>query len=402
MRWLGRGYQPSRRAWYYFRDRSARFIHQVNQSLLQKAIDDGHTDGQTGALDGTSKASYGSRHRMINQATLDKRKQILEEAIQSPSDDPAQTPRWVPTTQSGRNELLNRMQIASKVLEDRHAKNLSRPKSKQKLPEKIVVSLSDPDAPLGRDKLKTFRPMYTVQKVTDPASGLILDYRVTTKTNDSGMFPLMAEQLKTQLGSYPSKIYADGGYSTIHDVTFAKENEIDLIAPVSASGANRRVKLPNGQMQIPRGEFQYDPSTDSYHCPQGKTLHARGKEKKWRDGDRYAVETRYQCDVDVCAACPLASRCYGGKTGRIIKRTEGEEHLEAQREKMSSPEVVEDYKRRGSSIEPSFGDEKQNLRHTVFHGYGRWRAAAETGLLVLAQNVRRLFNLTLQTHPVEP
>ena len=38
------------------------------------------------------------------------------------------------------------------------AENAKRTSSKRKKPEKIVVSVSEPEAVPGRDKLKTFRP----------------------------------------------------------------------------------------------------------------------------------------------------------------------------------------------------------------------------------------------------
>ena len=85
----------------------------------------------------------------------------------------------------------------------------------------------------------------------------------------------------------------------------------------------------------------------------------------------------------------------------MIKRTEGEELLEAQRSKMLEEDVQERYGLRGQTVERSFGDAKGNRRVDRFHGRGLARARTETGLLTLAQNLLRLDNLqrtALNTH----
>jgi len=77
----------------------------------------------------------------------------------------------------------------------------------------------------------------------------------------------------------------------------------------------------------------------------------------------------------------------------MIKRTEGEELLEAQREKMSTDAAKEVYRVRGQTVELVFGDAKGNRRVDRFHGRGLARACGETGLLVLSQNLLRLDKL---------
>ena len=109
MQWLGFGYTPARRTWYDFRDRIGPMIEQLHIELVQLALRQGHLD---------------------------------------------------PTT--GQRELERRMQAATKVLAERISQNAEKSGDKRKDPAKIQVSLTDPIAPLGRDKRKTFRPLYTV------------------------------------------------------------------------------------------------------------------------------------------------------------------------------------------------------------------------------------------------
>ena len=77
----------------------------------------------------------------------------------------------------------------------------------------------------------------------------------------------------------------------------------------------------------------------------------------------------------------------------MIKRTEGEELLEAQRAKMKTEDAKAKYKLRGQTVELVFADDKGNRQHHRFHGRGLSRVRAETGLLTLAQNLLRLDKL---------
>lgn len=390
MQWLGRGYTPARRTWYDFRDRTGKFIAQLHQQLVTLAIDQGHAQASTLALDGSSVAACASRHRMVNQPTLQKRRELLDDVIGGVSTDQSSWPQWMPPTEVGRDDLSARMDRAAEVLSQRLAQNEARPSGKRKDPDKVVVSLSDPDAPRGLDKRKTYRPLYTIQKMADPVSHLTLSYSCQASTSDVGMLAPMIDLTQTITGGRLKTVLADGGYSTILDVSDALDRNIDLIAPVSQSGTTRRSKSASGEDQIPRSEFRFDAEANCYTCPQGKRLQYKRRDKKQRTGGRTLQQSSYQCDTSTCIACELASRCLAGKGGRMIKRTEGEELLEMQREKMESDEAKVKYKLRAQTVELVFGDDKGNRGHDRFHGRGLARVRAETGLLTLAQNLLRL------------
>ena len=59
-----------------------------------------------------------------------------------------------------------------------------------------MVSLSDPTAPLGRDKRKIYRPLYTVQFVVEPDSLLILGYQCEAAVCDTGTLAPMIDRFK--------------------------------------------------------------------------------------------------------------------------------------------------------------------------------------------------------------
>jgi transposase len=393
MQWLGRGYTPARSTWYEFRDRVGAVIEELNQQLVQQAIDQEHLDPTTVAQDGTSIAACASRHRMVNQDTLHRRQQLLGTVIDGSWQPGENLPKWVPPTASGRIELADRMKVADEVLAERILQNAARPSGKRKNVDKIQVSLTDPIAPLGRDKLKTFRPLYTIQYLVAPVSHLIVSYCCEASANDAGTLATMIDKTQEIVGGRLRTVLADGGYCSILDLRDASERGIELLAPPSASGTTRKSKSRSGEDQIPRGEFTFDAASNRYTCPAGHDLKYKDREKKLRFGGRYLYQSRYQCDVQHCESCPLASQCLRGKGARMIKRTEGEERLEAQRKKMDLDEVKSRYGLRGQTVERSFGDAKSHRGMDRFHGRGLARARAETGLLTLAQNLLRLDNL---------
>jgi len=388
MQWLGRGYQPARRTWYDFRDRVGDVIEQLHQQLIERAINENHLDPSTGVQDGTFFAACASRHRMVNEATLEKRRQILSNVIDGRLCDDDEIPKWVPKTPSGCLELAKRIDIAAEILTKRIEQNAGKPSGKRKDPTKIVVSLSDPEAPLGRDKLKVYRPLYTVQYMIEPTSHLIMSYCCEAAVNDTGTLAPMIDKTQQIVGSHLRTVMADAAYCTILDLKDCLQRNIELLAPVQSNSFTERKKNASKTRPNNREQFIWDETDRSYHCPAGHPLDYKGQEKKQRYGGRSIIEYRYKCSPSHCQGCPLASGCVSNASrGRTIKRLEGQELLDAQREKMNTEETQDRYQVRGQTVERGFADAKGNRGFHRYHGRGLNRARAETGLLVLAQNL---------------
>jgi hypothetical protein len=169
---------------------------------------------------------------------------------------------------------------------------------------------------------------------------------------------------------------------------------VELLAPVQENSFTESKKKLNPNPRIPRNEFEWDEAEQIYRCPAGHRLDYHSRTRKPRHGDRELLEFRYRCDPVHCGGCPLAESCLRpGATCRTVTRLEGQELLDAQREKMADPEVQSVYRLRGQTVELAFADSKANRRFDRFHGRGRARARTETGLMVVAQNLLRLDRL---------
>ena len=79
--------------------------------------------------------------------------------------------------------------------------------------------------------------------------------------------------------------------------------------------------------------------------------------------------------------------------GRIIKRLEGQELLDAHAANMKTERAKSLYKTRGQVIERAFADIKQHRNGRRLHGRGESRAQTEVGLYVIAQNLLTIMRL---------
>jgi hypothetical protein len=95
----------------------------------------------------------------------------------------------------------------------------------------------------------------------------------------------------------------------------------------------------------------------------------------------------HQANVQDCRECPRQQECTSSKrTGRTVKRYEGEEALARLRQRMAEPASREVYKLRGQSVELAYADIKEHRGLRVFRSFGRKRARAQAGLVILASN----------------
>src|SRR5262245_7294480 len=176
VRWLARGCEPSRARWYAFRDRLAPFLDGWHQQVLRAAQQGGGTAATRGALDGSAVAAQASRHRLVNATTLERRLGQLEQLDSAGPAPPP--PGWMADSPLGRRQQQQRYAQARDRLAELQARNQRRRREDRRPPEKVVVSLSEPEAALGRDKLKVYRPLYNVQWLVDVDSPFILGWEV--------------------------------------------------------------------------------------------------------------------------------------------------------------------------------------------------------------------------------
>jgi transposase len=426
VQWLVYGLKPAQTTLYEFRDRVQPLIRGWNQQVIRTAIAEEHTDGSRGALDGTTVAANASRHRVLTLATVEKRLGQLEREIAKaeatedatpaiegrspegppstgtasspgPESTPVETepPSFMGRTSRGKQRQRAAYRRAQAVLRDRHRANVRRRKDKRKEGERIRVAMGDPLAPLGLDKLKTYRPLYNIQTMSDVGTDLVLAYATTRTTTDSGQLVPMIDRTDQVTDRRLAEVLVDSGYPSGKELARCEEKGVVVFAPwnENAFTGAKRAKA-GGEGQIPKDRFGFDPSIPGYRCPEGKVLRYRNRTTKQKAGGEYFPLEIYQAEASDCAGCPLKARCVRGRSGaRTVRRQEHEDLIEGLKVRMNTPEAKRKYRDRCCTVERRFADVKTHRGLQRFSGRTPERADAQVGLTVLAHNLQTLAKL---------
>jgi transposase len=441
--WLLRGLRPSRSRLYAFRDRLGPFLDDWHQQLLAGALAEGITSARRGSLDGTFVAALASRHQLMGPRRVDRRLLLLHLLVELegpqgsgdltvrlqelpqlvltagllwralldgglPAESllrswlgllallallcpqegaalPLRLPAWVPASPAGRRRLLRRYQDAQRRLADQRRpyqqkKKLS--KKDQAALQRLKVSLSDPEAALGRDKQGTYRPLYNLPLVQATDAPLTLAFDVVSRCSDQGLLRPLLEQTHRQLGHPLEEVLVDDGFVNLADLQWCEQAQVQVYAPA----VKEAVEAPAGG-KLPKGAFVYDALAQVYRCPQGQELVpvSRTKEKR-ADGQEWPLVV-YRCRGEHCQACPQQKSCTDNPSkGRVVKRYAGEELLERLRARMAEPCSQEVYRQRSQTVERGYADLKEHRGLRVFRCFGQARARTQAGLVILACN----------------
>jgi transposase len=392
--WLACGLRPSRSRLYALRDRLGPLLDRLHNGLLTAAVAEGLTDAAQASLDGTAVAANASRHRLLNAKTLAQRTAALQAAVQADAADavpaassPAATrPAWMAATPTGRRAQQARYACAEQQLDARRAGNQERPASKRLADQDVRIGVADPEAALGLDKFKVFRPLYTVQLLPDLNSPLVLAYEVFAQAGDAATLPVMLQRVRQATGRCPSDLLTDTAYAKALELAACARAGVTLYAPVGAAAPARRRAAKKPPKQIPKSAFVWREAEQAYVCPQGHRLTYCNAEYEKRGDERLRM-LAYRCDPVHCSACPRQQECTRSPLrGRMVKRSEYEHLVEALQERMQTAQAQALYKRRCQTVELSFADQKQHRGLRQFRGRGLARARSEVGLVVLAHN----------------
>jgi transposase len=408
VKWLGFGIQPSRAVCYAFRDRFAKFLDTWNEEVLQSAVEQGFTAARHGALDGSTMAACASRYKTVRSDTLDRRREELDQTIarDEQGQSPDHVPRWMAKHPWTRRQQQARYERAQKRMEQLQAENQQRRASKRKDPKKIRVSVSDPDAALGRDKLKVFRPLYNVQIVRDLDSPFLLGYDTFNCVTDTGTLEPMLERTTQFTGLKPKMLLADATYATILDLEICQQHGVILCAPVSEndySEKNQKKKSTNQFTQLPKTEFTWLADEQAFVCPEGHRLEFERRTRVHRHGGRSLANFTYRCPPDRCRVCVRREQCTPTpEKGRTVSRLEKEELLDDHRAWMETAEAKALYRLRGQTVEHGFADMKEHRNFRRVFGRGLWRARSQTAGTVLVHNLLVLLKAEQAAREEEP
>lgn len=153
------------------------------------------------------------------------------------------------------------------------------------------------------------------------------------------------------------------------------------------------VKLP-GAGRFRPSDFDYDPATQTCHCPAGRKLYSNGQGCT-ANGRRYHKFTGAKQD---CMPCHLREQCLRlpGKTSvrqvAIFYKAQASplKYTEAMKQRIDSPAGRAMYGRRIATVEPVFGNLRYNKRLNRFTLRGQRKVDTQWKLYCLVHNIEKL------------
>jgi len=258
-------------------------------------------------------------------------------------------------------------------------------------------SKTDPDATFMRmkeDHMKNgqLKPAYNVQVSSN--NQYVTNYTIHQNTTDTNTLQEHIRQHQQDYKVTPEVVVADAGYGSQENYEFLAHNNVEAYVKYSRFDREQNSTLQS-KAPFSADKLYYNKGQDYYVCPMGQRMHKTGIYQRTTSTGYKQQVTRYQAQN--CATCPLNGVCHKSKGNRVIEINYRLDELKRQAaERLQSEQGICYRKKRCCDTEPVFGNIKQNHHFRRFMLRGKQKVATETGLLALAQNLRKKSRETLK------
>lgn len=259
------------------------------------------------------------------------------------------------------------------------------------LGDRNSYSHTDHDATMLRLKDDRLLPAYNVQHTT--SKQYIVNYTIAQNGSDSPTLPPHLDKMKERFEGLDlperTSLGADAGYGS-------EENYADL----EGRSIEAYVKYPlwyqevSGELakkRFRRENWNYDAQSDTYVCPNGRTLTFKEEAKRTSNNGYEKTVRIYECQS--CANCAFAADCKQSETkNRTVMHSEkGEAYKATAKELLETTRGKEIRSNRSIEVESVFGDIKYNMKHDRFILRGSHKVYVEYGLLSIGHNLRKVY-----------
>jgi len=253
---------------------------------------------------------------------------------------------------------------------------------KDRLETEGEICTVDPDSRLmrsGGDGRK-IDVRYNIQTVVDSKNHLIVDFDVSSCSNDCNNLKKMSDMAMEILDVKTITNMADAGYYDSEDIIDCEQNGITCLVAKRPLGGPKKAEGFN------RGDFIYDSKKDVYICPDKNELLYMRKEKRVNK-----IEHRVYANYSACGKCKKKSACTTHHHREIL-RIPNQDILDAVDERTLKNKAL--YRKRQEIVEHCFGTIKAVWGYGQFLCRTKPKVTAETALAYMAYNLRRVFNIT--------
>ena len=257
----------------------------------------------------------------------------------------------------------------------------------------VQISTSDPDSRQLIVRNMITEVAYNLQSTVDAKHNIPINYEITNENDSKAMGGMLTKAVEI-LGHNEFTALFDKGYHTGSEFETADKLEVEVLVAVPDLPSSSMAPDPAYNIS----EFVYNEDSDTYTCPQGNTLKSNGnwysKSRNHKGRKKQTPIKMKQYKTDACKTCPVYDLCTRSKNkrGRVIERLVYAHLLEKNKQRMK--EHYEIYRQRQAIVEHPFGTIKRQwgFDHIITKKTIQ-RASADIGLVFVAYNLRRIFNI---------
>ena len=306
------------------------------------------------------KANASSRQSKSSDSIEKEIDKIIRESIETDEREDEiygdSTPNHIPEELVDKKYRLERIKAAKKKMDEEKLKK---------------VNITDPDAKIMKHKDGSKKPSYNCQVAVDEKEQIIVAADLVDEENDLHQIEPMIENVKETLGYKPTIVLADAGYFSYDNVQFLLDEEIDAYIPDNFYEVEKRGKTKKFRKLL----FTYDEKKDCYYCPAALEIPFTRIQK--RENEPY------------CSLCVLKDACTDSKN-RTITRDPREHLMEDMRAKLNTEEGTEQYQKRMCTVEPVFGQMKQDRGFREFLLREKRKTKIEFLMMCTVHNIKKI------------
>lgn len=313
------------------------------------------------AGDGTVIEAACSHYKLLKEEAVRARAEVAQRTLESNPDDVA--------AQLKQRSSAERLRIFEE-----------RKKARQRsgrATDTLGVSPTEPEAMVQR--LKRGRgtgPSYKPSVLSNEDRIVTaLDVHPSMETKVVGA---MLDQSKRVTGEAVNEVLLDAGYFDDGVIAATLEREVSLLCPEGQTPG-----MPKASTAFHKSQFQYDPTTDQYHCPAGQTLIMLRNVAATSGKRAYALY-----GTDACGSCASRADCTTTKA-RQVRRHPEEDLRDVLRQVMEHPQARIIFAKRKAMVEPVFSHLRGKQGLNRFRRQGLKQVKSEFALHIMAYNLSR-------------
>jgi hypothetical protein len=284
----------------------------------------------------------------------------------------------IPEDLKFKQDRLAKIKAAKQALEQRE---------EQLNPDKVIddkkqISFADTEARI-MGKKGSFDYAYNAQISVDADLQIIVGQHISQNANDKQELEPALVALQDCAGRLPNQLSADNGYFSGDNLQALEHSGTDAYIATDKGEKSHKTALDGSERNLVKADFEYQEADNTFTCPEGQVL---TMVRESQDGKRV-----YQGSSQVCADCPLHSRCCQSAKGeaRTITTDNKEPLRQQMNRKMATESAKVVYGKRKTIVEPVFGQIKNN----GFRGFsvrGKEKVAGEFSMVCAAHNFKKI------------